>query len=442
MSKRRNSERVYAARDAAVALSQEIAIARLFGCVRVVFNDACNARREAHQAGQKYPSNADLQKRLITQAKLTDERAWLGGVSPVPLQQAVADNGTAYKNFFDSLSGKRKGRKMGLPRFKRKNGRQSARFTRNARFKVRKGNTNHYLLALPGIPGELRIKCSRPIPDDPSSVTLIREPDGTLHASFCHEVDQAVLDAQIKPPVDSVLGIDVGLESLTANARLTYDQAGDVTEVSRDKTPNPRHLRNAQKKLTKAQKELSRKTKGSCNRNKARVKVARLHSKVARTRMHLYRQLARQWLSENQAVAVEGLSILGLCRAGAHNAAGRGLRKSVHDASWGTLLAQLHYYADLWGRDIIPIDRFAPTSQTCSVCGTCDGAKPLDVRVWECGHCHTVLDRDWNACMNILLSAGLADTACGEDVRLAVGQADLGEAGTRWSRETPSPVAA
>lgn len=435
MAKRRNRERAYLARDEELAAAQRTAIARLFGCVRVVFNDACAARRQAFRDGQKYPSGTVLQKRLITEAKLTPEREWLGEVSPVPLQQSIADNGTAYQNFFDSISGKRQGRRMGLPRFKKKKGTQSARFTRNARFKIRQANANHYLLSLPGIPGELRITCSRPIPDDPSSVTLIGEPDGTLHASFCHEVSAEELAKHVNPKADSVMGVDVGLMDLAATVQLTYDEAGQITAQERSKAPNPRHVRNAAKKLAKAQRRLARKQKGSHNRRKAKLTVAKLHSKVARTRLHEHRQLARAWLSENQAVAIEGLAVLALCRAGAKNAAGRGLRKSVHDAAWGMLIAQLQYYADLWGREIIPIDRFEPSSQTCCVCMHRDGTKPLDVREWECTNCGTVLDRDWNAAMNILVAAGLAVEACGEDVRRAMGRADLRETGTRESCE-------
>ena len=452
---RRNRERAYYSRDPETSAQQRVAVAKTFGCVRVVTNDSIARRREAHRNGDPHPTYNALAKLLITDAKNTVERAWLGEVSPVPLQSALRDATQAYKNFFDSVSGRRKGPKMGLPRFKRKQGAQSARFTRNARFRVRRGNKKTWLVRLPGIPGELRVRCTRPLPADPSSITLIQDPDGCLYLSFCHSVsDSEWLAAHPQPEGvgNGILGVDLGLETLTAEVRVDPELVslepkpnptlGQETPVglSRHKHANPRHLQQASKQLGKQQKRLARKEKGSNNRRKAKTQVARSHSKIARSRLHEHRQTARRWCHENQVIAIEGLAILALCRAGAKNAQGRGFRKSIHDAAWGTLLQQVHYYATLWDRIVIPIDRWEPTTQTCCVCGVNSGSKPLSVRVWECPHCHTILDRDWNAAVNILLAAGLAESlnAFGGDIRLWMATADPETPHTVWTEEGTS----
>jgi len=152
---------------------QRQALARAFGCARVVFNDALRARSEAHKAGLPYISGAELSARL-TAAKATPERAWLGEVSAVVLQQSLADLSTAYKNFFDSVKGRRKGPRIGLPRLKsRKDHRQAIRFTANARFKILPGGR----LRLPKV-GEVEVRWSRELPSGPSSVTVIRDAAG------------------------------------------------------------------------------------------------------------------------------------------------------------------------------------------------------------------------------------------------------------------------
>lgn len=177
--------RAYATRP-----EQVTAVNKTFGCARVVFNDVVRAREDAHRSGGAFPKSGELSRRLITEAKLTPEREWLSEVSAVVLQQALADADRAYRNFFQSHSGKRKGPRMGVPRKKSKHdSRQSARFTRNARFKIRVANSSKAMLYLPGI-GELALAYSRPLPSEPSSVTLIREADGNLYVSFVVDVRQ------------------------------------------------------------------------------------------------------------------------------------------------------------------------------------------------------------------------------------------------------------
>ena len=405
--------RAYATRP-----EQVTAVNKTFGCARVVFNDVVRAREDAHRSGGAFPKSGELSRRLITEAKLTPEREWLSEVSAVVLQQALADADRAYRNFFQSHSGKRKGPRMGAPRKKSKHdSRQSARFTRNARFKIRVVNTSKAMLYLPGI-GELALAYSRPLPAEPSSVTLIREPDGNLYVSFVVDVPEV----DPLPVTGRHAALDLGL---TDYAAVVY------TDGTREKVANPRFLRKAERKLKRAQKVLTRKEKGSSNRSKAKQKVAHAHAKVRRARLDHAHKLASTLVRENQTISVEQLNVKGLARAGAKGKRGRGNRKSVHDAAWGQFLRVLAEKADWHGRAVIPLDP-AYTSQTCSVCGVPDGPKPLSVREWECQDCHAVLDRDFNAATNLLVAAGHAETlnACGGDIRLVLARADSRETGT------------
>ncbi|AJF63494.1 RNA-guided endonuclease InsQ/TnpB family protein [Streptomyces vietnamensis] len=378
---------------------QRSALAQAFGCARVVYNDALRARETARAAGEAFPKTGELSKLLITEAKKTDERAWLGDVSAVVLQQSLRDLDTAYRNFFDGLGGRRP--RMGTPRFKsRKDNRQAVRFTANARWKITAGGA----LSFPKI-GDVRVKWSRSLPSVPSTVTVVKDAAGRYFASFVVET----APDETLPGTDAVVGIDLGLTHFAI--------LSDGTKIDA-----PRFLRRAEKKLKKAQRNLSRKAKGSNNRDKARIKVARAHARVADARREFHHQLSTKVIRENQAVAVEDLAVKGLARTR--------LAKSVHDAGWASFVAMLEYKAALYGRTFIRIGRFEPTSQVCCACGTKDGPRPLHVRVWECRGCGTVLDRDINAAVNVAKAAGLAVSACGARVRPVRVPAQRVEAGT------------
>src|SRR6266487_4130501 len=365
---------------------QQQALARTFGCVRVVFNDALRARQEAHAAGLPYITDGELSARL-TAAKATPERAWLGDVSAVVLQQALADLNAAYRNFLACLAGERNGPRMGPPRFRsRKDRRQAIRFTSNARWQI----TPSGKLRLPKI-GDVPVRWSRLLPSAPSSVTVIRDAAGRYFASFAVETEPGIL-----PEAESVAGIDLGLTHFAV--------LSDGRKIA-----SPRFVRRAEKKLRRAQRALSRKQEGSRNRDKARVKVARAHARVADARRDFHHQLSTALIRDNQAVAVEDLAVRGLARTR--------LAKSVHDAGWSGFVAMLEYKARLHGRAFIKIGRFEPTTRTCSACGIKDGPKPLHVRAWQCPACGVWLDRDVNAAVNVAKAAGLAVTACRAQVR-------------------------
>ena len=360
--------------------AQQYALAQAFGCARVVFNDGLRARLDARDAGLPYVSDSELSEQVITQAKKAPERAWLSEVSAVVLQQALADLNTAYRNFFASMSGKRKGRKVAPPRFRsRKDNRQAIRFTRNARFTVLANRK----LRLPKI-GDLDVRWSRDLPGDPSSVTIVKDAAGRYHASF---VVTTVQDETL-PTAESEVAIDLALTHFAV--------LSDGTKVAA-----PRFLRQAARRLRKLQKSVSRKVKGSNNREKAVVKVARAHAKVADTRRDWQHKLSTAIIRDNQAVYIEDLCVVGLGRSR--------LAKSVHDAGWASFTSMLEYKAARYGRAFTRIGRWVPTSQTCSQCGRVDGPKPLSVRSWTCP-CGSAHDRDINAAKNVL-AAGQADNS-------------------------------
>ena len=379
---------------------QRQSLAQVFGCARVVFNDSLRLREECYAAGEKI-SDSEIQRRVITLAKATPERAWLAQAPSVALVQACNDAHRAYRNWFDSLSGQRKGRRIGHPRPRRKRGRQSIRLTRNG-FSLRGER-----LSVAKV-GEIKVRWSRPLPSVPSSVTVIREPDGRYYASFVIE-----RSASPMPACEREAGIDVGLD------RLAVTSDGQIIA-------NPRFLRAKQRHLARAQRALSRKAKGSANRAKARRRVAVLHRKVREARLDHAHKTALRLVRDNQAVYAEDLAVSGLGRTR--------LAKSVYDAGWSQLLRLLAEKAEHYGRTFHRIGRFVPTSQICSQCGTKDGPKPLGVRQWSCPACGAVHDRDVNAARNIL-AAGRAErrNACGGGVRPGHALAAAGEAGTHRS---------
>ncbi|CAL9638791.1 hypothetical protein SUDANB132_06302 [Streptomyces sp. enrichment culture] len=390
------------------SVGQRTALARAFGCARVVYNDALRARETARAEGLPFPKIGDLSKRLITKAKQTPERAWLGEVSAVVLQQSLRDLDAAYRNFFDGLKGLRP--RMGAPRYKsRKDTRQAVRFTANARWSITRGGK----LRLPKI-GDVRVKWSRALPLTPSTVTVVKDSAGRYFASFVVETGPE----EVLPETTPELGIDLGLGYFAV--------LSDGTKID-----SPRFLRRAEKRLKKAQRSLCRKEKGSKNRDKARIRVARAHARVADARREFHHQLSTKLIRENQAIAVEDLAVKGLARTR--------LAKSIHDAGWSAFVAMLEYKAARYGRTFVKIGRFEPTSQVCSQCGVKDGPKPLHVRVWTCGTCGAVLDRDINAAVNVARAAGLAVTACRAQVRRASVPAPRSEAGTH---PTPQPATA
>ena len=287
---------------------------------------------------------------------------------------------------FASLSGKRKGRKLGAPRFRsRKDRAPSIRFTKAARFKV----TNAGRLRLPGI-GDVPVRWSRHLPAEPSSVTVSVDAAGRYHASF-------VVDApdQPLPPTGREVGIDLGLTHFAV--------LSDGTKVDA-----PRIARKRAAKLRRAQKELARRQNGSANREKSRRRLARCHARVADTRRDWLHKLPSIVVRENQLITVEDLAVSGLARTR--------LARSVHDAGWSMFVGMLAYKAQRAGRTFVKVNRWFPSTRACSECGALGEAEPLHVRAWTC-RCGATHDRDVNAARNILAAGTRGQVnACGAGV--------------------------
>jgi putative transposase len=317
---------------------QQQALARAFGCARVVYNDCLRLRDACHAAGEKI-SDTDVQRRVITLAKLTPERAWLGQVASVALVQACQDARRAYKNWFGSLTGTRKGPKIRHPKPRRKHGRQSIRLTRN-------GFALHREQLYVAKVGDIRVQWSRALPSVPSSVTVIREADGRYYASFVVQREPTPL-----PACGREAGIDLGLNSL-------------VVTSDGETVANPRFYRAAQRRLRRAQRVLSRRQEGSANRARARRRVAVVHRRVRDARLDHAHKTALRLVRDNQAVYAEDLAVSGLMRTR--------LAKSVADAGWSRLLRCIAEKAARYGRRFATVGRFEPTSQVCSACGVKD----------------------------------------------------------------------
>ena len=359
---------------------QKKLLSQLFGCVRVVWNNTLAYCQKLYQQGEKKPKYTELSKRL-TQIKKNEEKNWLTEVSSIPLQQSLRDLETAYSNFFASCKGKRKGRKVKPPKFKKRKFKQSARFTDNG-FTV---NQHHVTLAKIG---DLKVVWSRPLPSKPSSVTVIKDAADRYFLSFVVEIQLETL-----PDNEQAVGIDLGIATFA-----TLDTG--------EKINAPKPLKKRLKRLKKAQRNLSRKQKGSKRREKARKRVAKIHAKIKDTRTDFLHKLSTRIVRENQTIILEDLNTSGMVK-------NRKLSRAISDLGWRSFRDMLSAKSDKYGRNFRIISRWEPTSQRCSCCGNIGGKKALNIREWECLFCGTFHDRDVNAAVNIKVAGGHSETLNG-----------------------------
>ncbi|MEU9918704.1 RNA-guided endonuclease TnpB family protein [Streptomyces sp. NPDC051001] len=382
---------------------QAAELSRTFGCVRLVYNKALEERTRAWYGEQRRISYAQSSAAL-TEWKKTEDLAFLAEVSSVPLQQALRHLQTAFGNFF--------AKRAKYPRYKsRKKSRASAEYTRSA-FTWRDGQ-----LTLAKMTQPLDIRWSRPLPEgaQPSTVTVSRDAAGRWFVSLLCQDHIAPA-----PATPAAVGLDTGITSL-------------VTLSTGEKVANPRHEKRDRARLAKAQRELTRKAKGSANREKARRTVARVHARIADRRRDVLHKLSTRLVRENQTVVIEDLSVRNLLKNGT-------LARAISDAAWTQLRSMLEYKCAWYGRELVVIDRFFPSSKLCGNCGTVRGKLPLNVREWTCT-CGAVHDRDINAARNIL-AAGLAASACGDGVRpqresSRTGQSSVNQEPQRATAGTP-----
>jgi putative transposase len=333
---------------------QQQSLARLFGCVRVVWNDALHECKTA----EKIPKYNQLSTRL-TAAKRTDNRAWLNEVSSVPLQQSLRHLSEAYSNYEDSRTGKRKGRMMGLPKFKKRRNRQSATFVGKG-FSV-KGN-EVYLAKI----GNVKPIWSRELPSAPSSVTVIKDCANRYFLSFVVEINPVSVRAK-----NSSIGIDLGIQ--------TFAALSDGTQV---KSPN---YSKPDRKIRKLQRQLSRQQKDSKRRERTRIRIAKQHNKISDKRSDFLHNLSTKIVSENQAVVLEDLNVSGMVK-------NRKLARAISLQGWYEFRSLIEAKCDKVGRDFRVISRWEPTSQVCSECGFRWGKLDLSIREIVCLNCGTSHD--------------------------------------------------
>ena len=358
---------------------QENLLRGTMGCARLVYNKALAYRTEAWYERQERVGYSQTSS-MLTNWKKEEELDFLNEVSCVPLQQGLRHLQTAFTNFF---AGRAK-----YPNFKKKHNGGSAEFTKSA-FRWKDGQV---FLAKCTTP--LPIRWSKQIPEEctPSTITVKMTPAG------CWFVSILVDDYTIKPlpKIDKTIGLDVGITSLIATS-------------DGNKIANPKHFKKLRKKLRRKQKAWTRKQKGSNNREKARVQVAKVYAQIADARKDFLHKLTTQIIRENQTIVVEDLAVENMVKN--HN-----LALAISDASWGELIRQLAYKCEWYGRELIKIDRWFPSSKRCGNCGHIVDKLPLNIREWKCPKCATNHDRDINASKNIL-AAGLAVSVCGATIR-------------------------
>ncbi|MBN3931064.1 transposase [Streptomyces verrucosisporus] len=359
--------------------AQAAELSRTFGCVRKVYNLALAARTEAWTRQERV--NCNQTSAMLTAWKRTEELAYLNEVSSVPLQQALRHLQRAFTNFF--------GKRAKYPRLKsRKRSRKSAEYTTSA-FRFRDGKLTLAKRAEP-----LDIVWSRPLPEgaSPSTVTVSQDAAGRWFVSLLCE------DPSVKPlpATSAAVGIDVGLDHL-------------LTLSTGEKVANPRHERRDRTRLAKTQRQLARKARGDgANRAKARRKVAEVYARITDRRRDHPHKLTTRLVRENQTIVIEDLTVRSMVRD-------RSLARAISDAVWSEFRSMLEYKAQWYGREVIAIDRWFPSSKLCSTRGTLRDKVPLSVRTWTCD-CGTTHDRDVNAAKNIL-AVGLTASVCGAGVR-------------------------
>ena len=347
---------------------QQTLFAKTFGCVRFVYNYWLNRRIEQYNTDKTFVSYSKCSEEL-TQIKKKDKYVFLKEVDSISLQQSLRHLDAAFKSFFELP-------KSGFPKYKSKHRSKKSYSTVcvNGNISISEG-----FVTLPKV-GAVKLKQHRRIPSDYKlkSVTVSRSPSGKYYASILFEYDNVVTPAAL----NNFLGLDYSMPELYTD--------------SDGREPNyPKFYRKAEKKLAVEQRKLSKMKKGSNNRKKQIIKVAKLHEKVANQRKDFLHKQSRQIANAYDCVCIEDLDMKAMSQA-------LNFGKSVADNGWGMFISYLTYKLEEQGKKLIKVDKFFPSSQTCSCCGYVNKeTKKLSVRAWDCPQCGAHHNRDINAAINI-----------------------------------------
>lgn len=357
-------------------LKQKQILARTFGACRYIYNWGLRFRTDAYHAGQKV--NYSASSTALTALKKTPEHVWLNEISCIPVQQSLRHLQTAFRNFFDKRSR--------YPSFKKKYGPQSAEYTKSA-FKWDPGNRSLVLAKL----GRLRIHWSRSFESYPTTVTIKKDRAGRYFVTLVVDEGRTAL-----PKTGEAIGVDLGISRL-------------ATLSNGERIANPRYLRHAERKLARAQRILARRKKGSNRRGRAWLRVAKIHAHVADARMDYMQKVTTDLVRRFDTICIEDLNLRGMVK-------NHSLARSLSDASLGLFGRLLEYKCNWYGKELVRVDRWFPSSKRCSACGHILESLPLSVREWDCPECNAHHDRDENAALNIL-AEGHSVSARGGSVR-------------------------
>lgn len=362
---------------------QKVLLAKHFGCVRFVYNHFLSERKEQYDLNHK-SDNYYTQAKKLTELKKDGEHYWLGEINSQTLQHALRHLETAYVNFFK--------KRAKFPNFKSKKAKNSFHIPQFVEMKDGK-------LYFPKFKDGIKVNLHREVVGTIKSATISLTPTGKYFVSILTEVEYEPIVGTHK-----VVGIDLGLKDFV----ITSDGK---------KYKNNRYTKKYQKKLSKAQKHLSRKVKGSSEYEKQRLKVGKVYEKITNSRNDNLHKVSIDLIRKYDLICVEDLNVKGMVR-------NHKLAKHIQDASWTTFLNYLQYKADWNNKQIIKIDRFYPSSQTCSECGYINTkVKDLSIREWVCPKCGESHNRDVSAAKNILkeglrnISGGTLDYTAGDEVR-------------------------